>query len=451
MIQPMADDLHWIQIEDFVDIFTRVYVVNDLSFEKKYSSKRFVSKWLPGDYLVGSGGPPVVIERHELPHEEEEEADEEFPQQSLNEPSFQTNSMISSESQLPTQKSPPILSSKIPKEPKPPRYHKVAFLSETFTDNPMFPFTVAEPARVVISLYQLDQRWNVGRLGDDVTSVPVHRFMPRQNRLESVMQYSVGIAFLVVRLSGMKVRVTDFKLRKIGYTSKKLVFANANNVYLDLFPGRYAVIPYTHCILDRAMDYALHFQYIGNQVEFEIEDPILQRLQDRAASDDGIDDENEPDDNDLLQVANEETDDVSVLSYDRAVLQEEDMEEVHVDNIGVVKPSDLKQSAIKDGLPNGDENSLTSSQQQKSAGRPDGTQHIKLVPLPRITQVPAWEYRENVDDLAMMHMYGEVGNMMKYLRSLRGEIRKLNGTIRALTMTDRGQNIMVQQQPQHHG
>lgn len=441
----MADDLHWIQIEDFVDIFSRIFVLNDLSFEKNFTTKRFVSKWLPGDYLVGSGGPPVVIEKHELPPEEDVPVQNH--ESSLAEPSLQTNSLVSSV-ESPEHSMEKVKQTVSQSILKPPRFQKVAFLSETFTDNPMFPFTVAEPARVVITLYQLDQRWNVGRLGNDAMAMAMNKFMPRQQRLESVMQYPVGIAFLVVRLSGMKVRLTDFKLRKIAYTSKKIVFAPANSIYLDLFPGRYAVIPYTHCMLDQAMDYALHFQYLGNQLEFEIEDPILQRLQDRAASEDGFDDENEPDDNDLLQVTNEETDDVSILSYDRALVEDDDDENqpVKLESLTLVKPSDLKQS----GGRGNDDLSLESSTNLLDGGADGGNgQHIRMVPLPRLTNVPVWEYHEDVDEMAMMHMYGEVGNMMKYLRSLRGEIRKLNGTIRALTMTDRGQNIMVQ--PQQNG
>lgn len=451
--------MHWIQIEDFVDIFTRIVVVNDLSFEKKFTTKRFVSKWLPGDYLVGSGGPPIVIEKHELPPDEDEDEFVSLPPQSqepnshLAETSLQSQSLISAST--PASEASPKQSRPPPKKiPKPVKYQKVAFLSDTFTDNPMFPFTVSEPARMVITLQQLDQRWNVGRLGDDPTSMPIHRFMPRGQRLESVMQYSVGIAFLVVRLSGMKVRLTDFKLRKIAYTSKRLVFAHANSVHFDLFPGRYAVIPYTHCVLDRAMDYALHFQYFSHQIEFEIEDPILQRLQDRAASDDGIDDENEPDDNDLLQVNNEDNDDVSVLSYDRGLLEDDDdehngtknnssMNHKSIEDSRVMRPSDMRGG----GGGGGDDGSLASGLSQGGGGGGGPrVQHVRLVPLPRMMLIPPWEYREDVDDLAMMHMYGEVGNMMKYLRSLRGEIRKLNGTIRALTMTDRGQNIMSQTQ-----
>lgn len=455
MVQPMADDLHWIQIEDFVEIFSRIFVVNDLGFEKKFTTKRFVSKWLPGDYLVGSGGPPIVIERHELPPEEGD--DQMMPEMGLQSQSLLSSSLAPSDlSPAPT--APPVNVSPqgkgIPSSssvPRPIRYQKVAFLSESFTDNPMYPFTVAEPARAVITMYQLDQRWNVGRLGDDPTAMPIHRFIPRQERLESVMQYPVGIAFILVRLSGMKVRLTDFKLRKIAYATKRLVFAPSNNVYVDLFPGRYAIIPYTHCILDRAMDYALHFQYVGSQLEFEIEDPIVQRLQDREASEDGIDEENEPDDNDLLQVTNEDNDDVSILSYDRVLGGDEDNgpgEEDH-ETGPVLRPSDMRQQANSQRalIPSGgDDTSLASSSQRGGGGgggRP-AVHHIRMVPLPRLLRIHPWEYHEEVDELAMMHMYGEVGNMMKYLRSLRGEIRKLNGTIRALTMTDRGQNIMIQ-------
>lgn len=358
MVQPMADDLHWIQVEDFVELFNRAFVVQDLSLERKAQCKRYVSKWLPGDYLVGSGGPPVVIEKHEVV---DEQAD------------------------------PPVV-----------HVEKAAYINDSFTDNPMFPFTVNEPARVVITLYQLDKRWNTGRLGEDPRAMASRTMLPRQERLESVMHYDLGIAWIVVRLSGLKVRCTDFKLRKIAYTSQKLVFAHANNQYLELFPGRYALIPYTHMKLDRLQDYAVHFQYFAGQLEFEIDDPIVQRLQDREASDDGIDDEDFPEDNDLLRVTNVQTDDVSIMSFERAP---------------AAAAGDEEGSKVAEPLP-------------------------AMVPLPRLQRWLAWEYREDVSEVALNAMYGEVGSMMKYLRSLKGEIRKLNGTIRALSLSET-RNIVV--------
>ena len=29
LVQPMAEDLHWVQIEDFVEVFNRVYIATD--------------------------------------------------------------------------------------------------------------------------------------------------------------------------------------------------------------------------------------------------------------------------------------------------------------------------------------------------------------------------------------------------------------------------------------
>lgn len=39
-VQPYADDLFWMQIEDFVEIFNRVYIIRDLSFKTQFKLKK---------------------------------------------------------------------------------------------------------------------------------------------------------------------------------------------------------------------------------------------------------------------------------------------------------------------------------------------------------------------------------------------------------------------------
>lgn len=365
----MADDLHWIQIEDFVEIFNRLYLISDLTFDKRGKTKRFLSKWLPGDFIVGSGGPPVIVTKEVIHAEENEDEDADEV-----------------EGEAKSHKTPELI------------YKKIATINENFTDNPMFPFSVSEPTEVAITLYQYDKRWNIGRLGEKQTEVNVKSFVSRKERLESVMKHSVGIAFLVVRLSGLKVRLTEFKLKKIAFTSGNLVFSHSVTGFYKMSPGRYAVIPYTHSALDRIMDYALHFQYLNTFLEFEIEDPIAQRLQDKEPSEEGLGDAEEPDDNDLLQ-PHEEDDDVSVLSFEKVKTAEDLQEEEEMS-------------------------------QASASGTPP------QVPLPKLLVYNHWEYAEDIEELAVNSLFTEVGDMMKYLKSLKGEIRKLNATIRATTATE---------------
>ena len=48
------------QIEDFIELFHRVYLVNDLTWKNRnVETKRYLSYWIPGDYIAGSGGPPL--------------------------------------------------------------------------------------------------------------------------------------------------------------------------------------------------------------------------------------------------------------------------------------------------------------------------------------------------------------------------------------------------------
>ena len=78
-------------------------------------------------------------------------------------------------------------------------------INEDFTDNPMYPFSVSEPAQICFALYQPDRRWSVGRLGEDPRSVVASEFASRGQRLAACMQYPHALGFLVVRLFGSKV------------------------------------------------------------------------------------------------------------------------------------------------------------------------------------------------------------------------------------------------------
>ena len=121
-----------------------------------------------------------------------------------------------------------------------------------------------------ISLYQKDRRWNTGRLGDNPRDVLTKQYSNRNERLRACMEYSVGVAFLIVKLSGLKHRLTEFKLRKIVSGSECMVFSNVTNNLVTLRPGRYAVIPYTHTMLSRSMEYVLVANYVSSQVDFEV-------------------------------------------------------------------------------------------------------------------------------------------------------------------------------------
>jgi hypothetical protein len=442
MIQPIADDLYWIQVEDFVDIFNRIYIVTDLSFAKSGMCKRYVSKWLPGDYIAGAGGPPIVITKEPI---EEEEEDEDQQEDDVEE--------------------------KQEKEEKTIKYQKIPLINENFTDNPMYPFAVTEPTTMVITLYQQDKRWNSeGRYGTDPTVVPTSSFMSRKDRYESVMKYSLGIGFLIVRLSGLKIRLTDFQLKKIAYTSDFVSFSNTSSAVLTLFPGRYAVIPFTHCALDRMADYVLHSQYLSNHVEWEIEDVIAQRLQDKDPSEDGnegggnyYDEEAEPEDNELLMIHNDNNldgdlenkmNETNMINFppkpqkkkkaaaslnnqqqseqplgSSMVSGEEDNRLIMSDNVTILsyekyKPSNLLAASEEEKRRNvsGDDDSQVSLDHRRP-----------LVPVPRLFFVPPWEYREEVESLSTSHLYLEVNEMMKYVRSLKNEIRKLHTQMKSLS------------------
>jgi hypothetical protein len=181
IVQPMANDLCWIQIEDFVELFNRVYVINDNTVKLKEGvSKRFVSKWLPGDFIGGSGGPPVLIAartpalidtmKQSTDHGRDVgsgSSDAAYNKEPVN----TTTVKEGPESEHKSDRHMPAAV-----EDEPSRY---AYINESFTNNPMYPFSVNEKTTLSISLYQSDKRWNESRLGEEVREIPLKTFVSR--------------------------------------------------------------------------------------------------------------------------------------------------------------------------------------------------------------------------------------------------------------------------------
>jgi hypothetical protein len=318
ILQPVSEDIQWLQIEDFVDVFNRIYVVTDNSIlnPNTSSTKRYVSKWVPGDFLAGSGGPPVysIVS-----------PDAEY----VNPPVENELTMMTSDvdgSQLPSQLVPPVENPPYPSTvvgqasesrvdekglpiPKPHIYNEQndlnqqsvvtadtveEVLNDNFSDNPMYPFSISDKTTVTISLFQEDRRWSVGRLGEEPRDITSTLFSSRSERLEQCMRYDTAIGFAVMKLNGEKMRVTDYKLKKIVGSCDSVNFLNVTSAAVKLGPGRYCIVPYTQEVVNRAYNYILHCGFQSSKVEFEINDILEERPVDTILSDD--DDSEDEDD-----------------------------------------------------------------------------------------------------------------------------------------------------------
>ena len=267
LVQPMADDLHWIQIEDFVEVFNRIYLTTDHTLmSKDGATKRFASKWIPGDFIGGSGGPPIII----TTQTEVTDSTTAGGAGGAGGPSKRGTLMGSRPSSAHSPANNNNITSSTGAGGKVNIIERYAMISETFTDNPMYPFSVTEPTTIGFSLFQKDRRFAMGRLGDNARDVLTKQYASRRERLQACMEYPVGISYLIVKLSGLKHRMTEFKLRKIVSGSENMCFSNVATNLVYLRPGRYAVIPYTHTMLSRSMDYVLCANYTAGQVDFEV-------------------------------------------------------------------------------------------------------------------------------------------------------------------------------------
>ncbi len=452
--QPYERDIHWIQIEDFVDVFNRAYALTDCTFKKgaakpQLETKRFYSKWMPGEALVGSGGPPLVLAPEvdennmsalekrkrdlqrtlaqaekalraqkakdasqgdtkgtggsnsggELSKDEpnrtyDEELDEgagfvvyEPPDSDEDEQANGDGGVGEGQVQgegeggeQGEQKGGDGDTADADDKPAVGLgpYYSLE-INEDFTDNPMYPFSVSEPTNVCIALYQPDRRWSVGRLGEDPRDITSDEFASRGERLAACMKYGrSGIGFLVVKLFGMKYRCTEFKLRKVVGCSDTIDYTNVASCAVHLPPGRYCVIPFTNMVYTEARDYILHFHYKEGSVELEVEDVIAQQLSDDVISDDESDEEEYPEDANEDELTDEQIDE-----RDRA----------RAANLLLRNFGELSVKPPLQWAPN------------------------------------EWEYLENTEDLGVVSVFDEVGDLSRYLNSFRVEMRKLKHTI----------------------
>jgi hypothetical protein len=260
-------------------------------------------------------------------------------------------------------------------------------INDDFTDNPMYPFSVTEPTTLVISMFQEDRRWSVGRLGDEPRDITSSSFSTRARRLAACMRYPDAIGFAVMKLNGMKFRITEFKLKKISGGSDKIDFSNvASTAIIFPRPGRFAIVPFTSQKLTQAKDYILNCTFGDGCIEFEVNDVITERLMDQVVSDD-----DEEDDDDELD---EEDDDE--LPDEQEIFK-------------ALKPSKYDK-----------------------------------VPPPKIYLRSPWEYSESTEERGIVSVYDEVGDLCKYMDTIRNEIRNIR--LSMMELNELGKSITSQKE-----
>ena len=122
---------------------------------------------------------------------------------------------------------------------------------------------------------------------DDPMNVTTRDFAIRNGRIEACMDYERAIGFAVLKLSGMKVRVTTFTMERIVANSEYIQFANACSKLVHLSPGRYCIVPFTDIPVDnKVIDYCLAVSAKDGAIDFEIKDILKERPIDEMPSDD---------------------------------------------------------------------------------------------------------------------------------------------------------------------
>jgi hypothetical protein len=271
-MEPEHDFVFWIQFEDFISVFNRVFIIEDLSTREKMTSKRFLSKWVIGDFIGGSGGPPRDL------------ASQLTSGAATGMELLTAEDVANYYANLTSQAQESESDSDEDDEKN----------TDPFTDNPMYPFSLTEPTRVSITLFQADRRWSTARMDSDPLTMCVSDFATRGGRSRACMEYPYAIGFVLLKLYGLKMRVTTFRPRKLVGSSIGIVHLNCASNVFDLLPGRYAIVPFTHVILPRSIEYAVLVHYKSGILDFEVEDLLKERPVDETVSDDELDAQSAP-------------------------------------------------------------------------------------------------------------------------------------------------------------
>jgi hypothetical protein len=267
-MEPEHDFVFWIQFEDFINVFNRVFIIEDLSTREKMTSKRYLSKWVIGDFIGGSGGPPRDLGSQ------------------LTQGAASGMELLTAEDVANYYAN---LSSQAQESESDSDDDEDEKNTDPFTDNPMYPFSLTEPTRISITLFQADRRWSTARMDGDPLSMCVSDFATRGGRSRACMEYPYAIGFVLLKLYGLKMRVTTFRPRKLIGSSIGIVHLNCTSNVFDLLPGRYAIVPFTHVILPRSIEYAVFIHFKTGILDFEVEDLLKERPVDETVSDDELD------------------------------------------------------------------------------------------------------------------------------------------------------------------
>ena len=111
-------------------------------------------------------------------------------------------------------------------------------------------------------------------------------FTSRTDRLTACMDYDYGMGFVIVKINsnhngnnnnnGNNINNNDndnqaFSLVDICASSDEVEFSNVISRAIPLKKGKYAVIPYTHAPVKRAVEYSLLCQYVQADILFDDE------------------------------------------------------------------------------------------------------------------------------------------------------------------------------------
>jgi hypothetical protein len=185
------------------------------------------------------------------------------------------------------------------------------------------------------------------------------------------MKYENAIGFIIVKLNGHKMRLTDFRLKKIVGRCDSIDYSNASSGCFDLKPGRYAIVPFTQEPVARACDYIIHVQFSLGALEFEIENILEERPTVTSLSDDEESDIERDDDDYAEHKGN-----AKHMSDRRAV---------------AAAKAKIRQERIQ--------------------------------MIPPLNSLQQWEYDEDTVELGIVNMYEEIFTVCGYIKSLRAQLK----------------------------
>ena len=182
--------------------------------------------------------------------------------------------------------------------------------------------------------------------------------------------------------------LNEFTIQNIAGKSDYIEFSNLSSGAIDLKPGRYAIVPFTHDAINKSCHIIVNFHYLDGQIEVE-----------GAENNDN----NQRHASLMGGTGNGKTDDEEI-NINKLMSQNEKF----ITNVEKEINEQLKVEAKKK------------------------LEYDSLITPPMLIKYEDWEYGQDIDEISILTMYQEIGSIAKYVTQMKSDVNNMKNAMNEL-------------------